>query len=234
MSLFLPNLDQRPDVRPQTPRALHVDHPTVDRFAADIAHRVGYTVGASLVPILTTLGIARRSSPIGFGGTDSVLLEALGPHAQILLDPDTGPLHDRFQIARALGHWTLHYLVPNQRDGADIRWLRVDRYAVEEAALREANRFAFAFLLPEDAVRAAAQRWSNDVLGVAGHFQVAPRIANLRMKGLGLVREGTNPEAPGATQAAVPTESPATHHPTVAEAFAGLPTLPADAVRPRA
>lgn len=207
MPLSVPDLTSPQDLSPSSPVPRHVSNRSIDGFAADVARKMGYVSGASFLPILEQLGIRRRAGASGFSSVGStLLLEVLGGRAQIFLDPDCGPLHDRFQIARALGHWTLHYLVPIQQDGASIPWLQVSRYEVDEAALHEANRFAFALLMPEEEVNAVARARDHDVLRVAEAFQVAPRIANLRLKGLGLLRAGLNPEAPGAATAAVAME----------------------------
>lgn len=233
VDLKLPDLTVQPtNPTPAAPHPLGASRTTIDRLATDLAQRLGYQAGASLVPVLEALGIVRRVSPWGFGSTSNVLMDVLGPYAQLLVDPDTGPLHQRFQIARALGHWLLHHQIPLQRDGTCPPWLRVDRYDVDEQALSEANRFAFAFLMPEAAVHQVALACGHDVLRVAEHFQVAPRIANLRMKGLGLLREGTNPEAPGAA-AAVIVPPVCTNTASVGESFQGLPSMPVGTIPPR-
>ena len=94
----------------------------------------------------------------------------------------------RFTIAHELGHWRLH------ADAAHVQFCRSDEVGVTgaearaaKAIEREANRFAAALLMPEDALRAEAPRHQLNLAVLAERFGVSVTAIQVRLESLQLL-----------------------------------------------
>src|SRR5476651_332873 len=191
MSLFIPNLFAKNFAEPAKAQALGASATEIEELAGECLRQMELDRGGDLTAAVSRLG-GRVSTMRSFGGGGSKL-EAIGNEFVIEIFDHTHPRRDRFEIAHGLGHWVMHYLIPNQRDQVGIAWLRVPQYE-DSPANSEANRFAFAFLMPADEIREFAATVSDtDRLthAISDEFNVTGQAAHLRLLGLGLVKAPT-------------------------------------------
>ena len=153
----------------------------VEAVALSIAKQLGFSPGGDLDPVVKKLG--GRIEFLAWEdwlthSHDTITIDGPGDFTIRLMWSD-GPLRHRFTIAHELGHYFLHSRqgkVPMVagRDGTNrrVEW--------------EANWFAAAFLMPEDAFREAARKYGTDPLRLAGQFLVSVEAAAVRMQILGL------------------------------------------------
>lgn len=154
------------------------------KFAEGQREVVGLKDGFQLSQLVTNNG--GRIEYINFlddDQTDAIIVE---PDSSFLirLSSLTQPLRDNFTIAHELGHWLMHW--PQVRKAASGHGMKATRSVdrSSEALIRcewEANWFASAFLMPEDAFRRAYAD------GVASEmFGVSDAAVEVRAKSLGI------------------------------------------------
>ena len=104
----------------------------------------------------------------------------------------------RFTIAHEIGHWVCHCL-EGRAAKLEPSYCRATDIAndVDRKIEREANIFASALLMPEDAVRAAweeivAQSHEDPAVAMAARLDVSPSAMGWRLFNLGLVGERPN------------------------------------------
>ena len=103
----------------------------------------------------------------------------------IRVNSDEPSLRQRFTIAHELGHVFLGHLRgrPVFRDPAHN--YTMSNYDPKE---RDANRFAVALLMPEDAVKAVIMRMTEpDIEALAEVFKVSKVAMSIRLKSLGVI-----------------------------------------------
>jgi len=104
----------------------------------------------------------------------------------IRVNSDEPSLRQRFTIAHVLGHVSLGHLTmksPEFRDPAHN--YTMSNYDPKE---RDANRFAVALLMPEDAVKAVIMRMTEpDIKALAEVFKVSKVAMSIRLKSLGVI-----------------------------------------------
>lgn len=96
------------------------------------------------------------------------------------LPPLTSDRRDRFTIAHELGHYFLHYL--HAGTAAPMTFGRGSRNRAET----QANVFASALLMPEQAFRDSVTRHGKDWWAIGDDFGVSPRAAEVRASVLGI------------------------------------------------
>lgn len=96
---------------------------------------------------------------------------------KIQLSPTTSPLRDNFTIAHELGHFFLHYDYEHPSEQEVI----FARYGSNQFEW-QANRFAAAFLMPEEEFRKARKKFHDNSLLIASHFEVSQIAAEKRME----------------------------------------------------
>jgi Zn-dependent peptidase ImmA (M78 family) len=115
--------------------------------------------------------------------TDNESLHVWEPgNFTIFLPHFTSTRRDRFTKAHELGHYFLHYLYP--KETGPKRFGRGGR----DRAETEANVFASALLMPEDAFRAAFRELTGDTWKLAARFDVSPQAASVRAEALQLLQ----------------------------------------------
>lgn len=150
----------------------------VFRIAEAFADEVEFFPGDRLEPLIEQLG----GTVTYLRGLDSIeaedgSLHVWGPEDfEIKVSAFTGPVRDRFTIAHELGHFVLH----SDRGQKPIKAARFGSNRVEW----EANWFAAAFLMPEEAFRKVCAKYDNDPDLVAAHFVVSSKAAEVRMQAL--------------------------------------------------
>jgi Zn-dependent peptidase ImmA (M78 family) len=154
-----------------------------ERFAVD----VGFLPGADIEAI-----VAKLSGKITYQDfwdledtTDgSIVIDGPGKF-HVFLGSHISPDRTRFTIAHELGHYVLHYLLPNFQ-GRDVGPVRARRYGGRDRTEYEANWFAAAFLMPEQAFRETFVECGGDMVEIASHFRVSISAAGIRVKTLNL------------------------------------------------
>lgn len=104
---------------------------------------------------------------------------------RIIIPSHTSPKRDRFTIAHELGHFFLHYLLPDRHldlTSKKMLALRKDSDRVEW----EANWFSSAFLMPSDAFKTQFRVLDGDISQLSDYFDVSYSAAEVRVKSLGL------------------------------------------------
>lgn len=170
----------------QTPSPLNMGPNQVAAIAEHIATQVQYKSGGDLKEVVQRMG--GRVSYVDFWGGESASsgsIEIRDGAFEIRLALDTGMMRDRFTIAHELGHYVLHYLYPNQKQNADIKWLVAERNGSGQVE-KEANWFAAAFLMPGTEYREVFAKHKGDQVLISQHFQVSVQASTIRAKVLGL------------------------------------------------
>jgi hypothetical protein len=149
----------------------------VQRFAAEVAKRLGYQPGENIERIVERLGgqvtVSDWESAAQTGS-----ITVTGPRQfHIALSPLSGRRRSRFTIAHELGHYVLHSKagkipIKVRRDGSGrVEW--------------EANWFAAGFLMPEEEIRTkVAAGWGDGA--IAERFDVSMEAVFIRRSALGL------------------------------------------------
>jgi hypothetical protein len=199
---FVPDLRAKSSAPfvPVGPSPLGISREEAERLARACSEQIGYAPDAAWGELIASLGGKLRED-VSLGSAHPEM-EALGERFSVWALAHTHPRRDRFDIARSVGHWALHYMTANQKDGAGIVWMQVGREDHGQAT-REALWFAFELTMPEAAVRKIAKESPPALLEmrVANAFAVTERLASLRLKGLDLDPEATQ-QAAAAIEAA--------------------------------
>jgi hypothetical protein len=110
--------------------------------------------------------------------------EALSVHSPgqftVHLPPITSDRRDRFTIAHELGHYFLHYLLPNEQTSMTFGRGNQNR------AETEANLFGASMLMPAKPFARAFETHGSDWWQIGEIFGVSPQAANVRAQVLGL------------------------------------------------
>lgn len=170
----------------ETPTPLNLGPKQVAALAEHVAKQVEYKPGGDLMELVTRMG--GSISYVDFWGGSSKSsgsIEIKDDVFEIRLAHDTGLMRDRFTIAHELGHYVLHYLYPNQKQGKHIKWLVAERNGSGQVE-REANWFAAAFLMPEEEYRKMYGQTGADHVALSTYFQVSMQASSIRAKVLGL------------------------------------------------
>ncbi|WP_282295747.1 ImmA/IrrE family metallo-endopeptidase [Stenotrophomonas sp. PS02289] len=172
----------------ETPNPLGWNRVDVSALAASAARELGFCPGDPIEPIVEKLGGEIVYGDLTDDESDSGSIRIEPSKFVINIPLNTSPLRDRFTIAHELGHYVLHYLMPNRDlpDGRKIRYLSAQRYGSDQTEY-EANWFAAAFLMPSDTFKAEYIQKGGDLLKVAEHFKVSPSAASVRAKSLNLI-----------------------------------------------
>lgn len=104
---------------------------------------------------------------------ESSIVERQGDFT-IFLPKHTSRRRDRFTIAHELGHYFLHYRLPNH-SGRKV-FGRGERNVAET----QANVFAASLLMPAAAFKQAWRDMSGNKVRVAAQFEVSPDAASVR------------------------------------------------------
>lgn len=108
-------------------------------------------------------------------------LHVNGPGDFIIYLPQmTSDRRDRFTMAHEVGHYFLHYRLPNLTGVESFS--RGEQNSVET----QANVFASALLMPAERFRRAFARHKGDKWALAQEFDVSPVAAEVRSQVLGL------------------------------------------------
>ncbi|MDA0573253.1 MULTISPECIES: ImmA/IrrE family metallo-endopeptidase [Burkholderia] len=170
----------------ETPTPLNLGPKQVAALAEHVSKQVNYKAGDDLKELVTRMG--GRVAYVDFwggAGSSSGSIEIKDKTFEIRLALDTGMMRDRFTIAHELGHYVLHYLYPNQKQGKNITWLVAERNGSGQVE-KEANWFAAAFLMPEAEYRDMHAKHGGDHFMLSSYFQVSVQASTVRAKVLGL------------------------------------------------
>lgn len=166
----------------ESPIAVDLPRSDVSAIADTVRKKVGYSPGNPLDEVVKKLG--------GELGYD----DALEVPGAIVIEPGrfyislsrhTNTASGRFTVAHEIGHYILHYLYQNQRNGKNIRYLRAFHEAGDQAEV-EADWFAAGFLMPAPLFREQHQRLGKDLFALADHFGVTVQAAQSRAESLNL------------------------------------------------
>jgi hypothetical protein len=162
----------------EPPKPIGAAKGDICKFAEHIANILGCSPGGDLEPIVKHL-----RGKITYLPLDATSLKAAsitvekGGEFVIQLFKNVFPLQERLSIAHELGHLFLHS--------------RLGEVAIkafhgigeeDEAAESEAHQFAYAFLMPAEAVKKAVDTFGPDSLAIAAEFMVPGPVAYRRIK----------------------------------------------------
>lgn len=169
-----------------SPKPCNLGKRAVGELAEKLARHTEYEVGSDLEALVSRLGGEIRYQDLWeLESSESGSIEI---HADkkftITLASHTSRARDRFTIAHELGHYFLHYRLP-QVQGKPVGPLRAARYGGDQAEV-EANWFAASFLMPETAFKEAYQAAGGDLAVLAAQFGVSMSAASVRAKSLNL------------------------------------------------
>lgn len=171
---------------PPSPSAL--PKRAVQSLAESVANQLGYKPGGDLRPVLDQLGGKLTYQQFaGLHETDSGSLVVHDmSNFEVRIATNTSIKRDNFTIAHEIGHYILHYLYPNQNGEPSSGGMVANRYGSDRVEW-EANWFAAAFLMPEEAFRLAFSDKAGELSQVADLFGVSTTAAEVRAKALGLI-----------------------------------------------
>ncbi len=170
------------------PKALGASKAGIEKFAEDLAKKIGFGPGDSIEELVQKSGGKLVVGTSGFGDKDSGSIVAREVNDfEIFVSRHTSLKRDRFTIAHEIGHLLLHFKAIKDQNEAAV--MRATRYVDPEdqdqqRAEWEANWFAAAFLMPsEDFFKAFDEGGLSMAAEVCGVSHVA---AEIRAKRLGL------------------------------------------------
>lgn len=159
----------------------------VQKLAESIAAQVGYEPGTDILKTISNLGgrvevqDTLLSDPHQTGS-----LYVDGPkNFRIIVPSHTSPERDRFTIAHEFGHFILHYLWQRQKNPEYPEKVIAFRKGSDRIEW-EANWFAGAFLMPEEAFRQSFHIKNGVIWQIADQFRVSQKAAQVRAKDLSL------------------------------------------------
>ncbi len=173
-----------------TDTVAHMSREEVERRAAEVLREYGLeTVPIDPVVLADRLGIFVHNAKfsddnlVGMiakrGGTVTMLVNAADP-----------PFRKRFTIAHELGHYFLHLQEDGDYVDNEVNLFRgsgdeTTEVTPERRREIQANMFAAALLMPEDAVQ---QEWPRvrKIQGMARRFNVSEAVMGIRITQLGL------------------------------------------------
>lgn len=161
------------------PAPANLTKQAVDKFAGEVANKLGYSPGTDLESIVNSIG-----GQIQYGTWDNKedgsleVYPGSQPAFIIRLASFTGNLRNRFTIAHELGHYFLH-------SGGGKKAIRVAR--ADSGRLEwEANWFAAAFLLPADQFKKDWASYGCSVARIVSVYKVSEAVVEIRRDNLGL------------------------------------------------
>lgn len=167
--------------------ASHLTKQQISSLAESVARQLGYEPCGDIADAVGKLGGRIQIEDTLLSDpeqTGSLFVESENDF-RIIVPSHTSPTRDRFTVAHELGHFVVHYawrrkqgvmaepkMVALRRDSDRVEW--------------EANWFAAAFLMPEEAFRARYAECQNSVDATAAAFCVSSAAAEIRARSLGL------------------------------------------------
>lgn len=168
------------------PKALGASKAGVEKFAEDLANKIGFGPGDSIEELVQRIGgrLVVGSSGDGDEDSGSVIARDVNDF-EIYVSRHTSLKRDRFTIAHEIGHLILHFAAAKQA-GAVMRATRnVDPNDREQQRAEwEANWFAAAFLMPSNEFKASVKE--GGVASAASKFGVSRLAAEIRAKNLNI------------------------------------------------
>lgn len=160
----------------------------VHKLAESIATQVGWEPGGDITEMVRRLGGSVEIEDTLFSDperTGSLFVDS-PQRFRIIVPSHTSPERDRFTVAHEFGHFVLHYLWKRQKDPLYPPQIVAYRRGSDRIEW-EANWFAGAFLMPEEAFRVAYGLHAGDLWSLAARFKVSTKAAEVRAKELGLI-----------------------------------------------
>jgi hypothetical protein len=154
-------------------------------LAETVAKKLGVRVGAPLPPHIEQLGGKIEFRDVDDLGESGAIVIRSESDFTVFLPFHTGAKRDRFTIGHELGHYFLHYKLPSVQGRAPKMPMKVSRYGTDRTET-EANWFAAAFLMPEQAFRESFNKVGGDLIAIADEFDVSRAAAEVRVTSLGL------------------------------------------------
>ncbi|MBO9436302.1 ImmA/IrrE family metallo-endopeptidase [Ruegeria sp. R13_0] len=168
------------------PKALGASKAGVERFAEDLAKKIGFGPGDSIEELVQRIGGRLVVGTSGFGDEESGSIIAREVNDfEIFVSRHTSLKRDRFTIAHELGHLLLHFRAIKDEDEHAV--MRATRYVDQsdqdqQRAEWEANWFAAAFLMPSTEFAATVKK--SGVHSAAIEYGVSQVAADIRAKNL--------------------------------------------------
>lgn len=170
-----------------SPKAYGQSQTEISKLAKHVADEVGYKPGDDLASLVESIGgrvSYQELQELNKSDSGSIRVEPDGKFV-ITLPNHTSIQRDRFTIAHEIGHFILHFLLNNKRNGCE--GLAASRYGSGPVEY-EANWFAASFLMPDEKFRQCYVDNASELNAVANYFAVSLTAAAVRAKALGLDR----------------------------------------------
>lgn len=170
------------------PKPLGASKAGVERFAEDLAKKIGFGPGDSIEELVQRVGGKLVVGTSGFGDEDSGSIIARDTDDfDIFVSGHTSLKRDRFTIAHEIGHLLLHFKSIKDEDPGAV--MRATRYVdpgdrEQQRAEWEANWFAAAFLMPSEEFTEAFR--AGGVENAALICDVSLHAAKIRAENLNL------------------------------------------------
>lgn len=169
-----------------SPSPCRLGKSAISAFAENVARKIEFGLGSSLEDLVERLGgkiLYQDFWNLDSSESGSIVVFKEN-NFEITLAAHTSQERDRFTIAHELGHYFLHFRLP-QSKGEDMGIMRAARYGGDPAEI-EANWFAASFLMPEHEYREVFAAMNGSLLDVADKYSVSVSAATVRSKSLGL------------------------------------------------
>ncbi|MGN7610809.1 ImmA/IrrE family metallo-endopeptidase [Magnetococcales bacterium HHB-1] len=172
------------------PKASGFTKRSIYKLGAKIAKQLNYAPNGDIVKAIDQAGgRIKYKDPWDFkeGDSGSVVIESRR-NFTIFLSTYTSASRDRFTVAHELGHYVLHYLIPEKEEGKSLGRMVCTRAGTGRIEW-EANWFAAGFLMPSELFKEAFREHSENLVNIADQFGVSYSAAEIRAKALGLIED---------------------------------------------
>ncbi len=160
----------------------------IEELADKFAKKIGFFPNDNIYETVSNLGGKIKHHDFwDLSDTEdgSLVIEEDGTFI-IHLPNHTTKARDKFVISHELGHFFLHYLIPNVQNNSKFK-LKAQRYGGDTYSDYEANWFACSFLMPKNEFSKTCEKYRFDLVDIADHIGITISTVAIRAKYLELI-----------------------------------------------
>jgi len=184
-------MTEQSDSQPAKPLGFNLR--SIEKFAEAISDKLRYSEIRNIRQVVEDIGgriEIKNFYPKDLSNVGELRINGdSGSDLKIYLPLHTTHRHDTFTIAHELGHYFLHFLVPNSTTSDQKKFIAESVGGIDKAGMGqeeiEANWFALAFLMPAQEFSKSFKKLDGDFAALAKLFDVPVKAVKLRNKMIG-------------------------------------------------